>query len=174
MGNDHGSYSNQDRVMHLVSLLPGIHLRELQRLLGISFNSTRYNVGKLCVNGSIMGRKEKGYLRLYPPGTKESERVIYSLLRSGTLKAILAALLNKRDGLTHKQLGERTGFAKSTVSENLERLTRSGLVEVRLSDRLKEVYVLQNSSDLFRILMNVRSNPSPTSATDRFIDLWDF
>ena len=164
---------NRDRAVRLVSLAPGIHLRELQRLLGISFNSTRYNVEKLCSRGEIVGQKEKGYLRLYPHGTKDRERVIYSLLRSKTLRRVLLLLSSEPDGLTHKQLGERTGFAKSTVSESLQRLTESGVVSVRFSDDLKTVYVLQNGAELFHMLMTAGDTP-PMSTTERFIDMWDF
>ncbi|MGI0080704.1 MAG: winged helix-turn-helix transcriptional regulator [Nitrososphaerales archaeon] len=165
---------NRGRAVRLVSLLPGIHLRELQRLLGISFNATRYNVEKLCSSGEIVQEKDKGYLRFYPPETKESERVIYSLLRSKTLQSVLAALASEPEGLTHKQLSERTGFAKSTVSESLQRLTKSGIVAVRFSDYAKMVYVLQNSSELFRMMIRAGGSTSPSSATDRFVDLWDF
>jgi predicted transcriptional regulator len=166
--------SNRQRTMHLVSLLPGIHLRELQRLLGISFSSTRYNVERLCNSGEITSQRENGYIRLYPTGTKNDERIVFSLLRSKTTSTILAEVVKEHEGITHKQLCERTGFAKSTVTENLRRVVESGLVEIKFSADLKQIYVSQNHNELLRMLISSRRLSDRGSATERFIDLWDF
>jgi predicted transcriptional regulator len=158
--------------VHIVSLLPGIHLRELQRLLGISFSSTRYNVDKLCNSGEITSHRDNGHLRLYPKGTRDDERQIFSILRNRTAVAILNAVVD--ESLSHKQLCERTRIAKSTVSEYLSHLTEIGFIKVKLSSDLKTLYELQNDNKLLQALLSSNLIRPPGSATERFIDLWDF
>lgn len=164
--------SARDRAKRLISLLPGIHLRELHRLLGISFNATRYNVEKLGGRGEIVIQRQKGFTRLYPPGITESEKSAYPFLRRNSSRSILAALLSERSGLTHKELRERTKLSKSTISENLQRLLEGGIVRMTMSDGLKTLYLLPEGQNL-DFMIGVRGSLGD-SATKRFIDLWDF
>jgi predicted transcriptional regulator len=163
----------RDRARRLISLIPGIHLRELHRLLGISFNATRYNVEKLSGQGEIVVQREKGFTRLYPPGITESEKRAYPFLRRNSSKSILAALLRERAGLTHKELTEKTKLSKSTVSENLQRLLEEGIIRVSVSDGLKTLYDLPEDHNLSFMIVNSRVSTGD-SATKRYIDLWDF
>jgi predicted transcriptional regulator len=142
-------------------------------LLGISFNSTRYNVDKLLRNGEVVSHKEKRYVRLYPAGTKDDELRVYSFLRSKTLKSILRALINEHEGLTQRQLCESTGLAKSTISENLKQLMELGLIEFASSDDLKFVLVPSLRPRLQQ-LIDASQRTLIDHATGRFIDLWDF
>jgi predicted transcriptional regulator len=162
---------NRSRVLRLVLRLPGIHLRELQRLLGISFNSARYNVGKLCNSGQIQGFKENGHLRLYPPGTTARQRSVYAVLRNRVQNSILRILVEENAGATHKQLCQATALAKSTISENLQKLVELGVVKISFSDQ-RVAYCLENQGEIVRALSQ---SPAPVpSPTERFVDLWDF
>ena len=57
---------NRVRTRELVALLPGIHLRELQRILKTSFTTTRYHVDNLQRDGLILRSEEGKQSRLYP------------------------------------------------------------------------------------------------------------
>jgi len=118
------------RVKLFVSLSPGVHLRELQRLLGMSFNSTRYHVDKLAKAGEIVRVEEGGYSRLYPRGTTESERILFAVVRSETDRRILSRLVTN-SALSSKELCDQTGLAKSTVSEHIAELMRVGIIRTR-------------------------------------------
>jgi predicted transcriptional regulator len=166
------SNDNRSRVLRLVSMLPGVHLRELHRLLGISFNSARYNASKLCSTGEIQGFKESGYLRLYPAGTSARQRSIYAVLRNRVPNSILRILVEENGGATHKQLCQATGLAKSTVSENVQRLVELGIVKISLSDQ-RVSYSLEDHEEIRRALDECKEGPI-SSPTDRFVDLWDF
>jgi predicted transcriptional regulator len=160
------------RVKLFVSLSPGVHLRELQRLLGMSFNSTRYHVDKLTKAGEIVRVEEGGYSRLYPRGTTESERVLFAVVRSETDRRILSSLVTNL-ALSSKELGDRTGLAKSTVSEHISELVRVGIIRTRQIGETSISYELKQPE---RIQLLLRSlNPGlQKKVTDRFIDLWDF
>ena len=160
------------RVKLLVSLSPGVHLRELQRLLDVSFNSTRYHVDKLAKSGEIVRVEEGGYSRLYPKGTSEAERTLFAVVRAETDHRILSSLATDLF-LSNKQLCDHTGLAKSTISEHVAELVRMGIVKTRQSGETSVAYELEQPERIRWLLM--RLNPSlRKKATDRFIDLWDF
>jgi len=160
------------RVKQLVSLAPGVHLRELQRLLGMSFNSTRYHVDKLTTAGEIIRVEEGGYSRLYPAGISEAERAIFTLVRGETDRKILASLVADPI-LSNKQLCEQTNLAKSTVSEHLTGLVRAGIVKTRQVTENFVAYELEQP-DQIRFLLRSQNPSILKKASDRFIDLWDF
>lgn len=121
------------KIKFLVSLQPGLHLRELQRLLGLSFSATRHHVEKLVKKGEIDRLEDGGYSRLYPAGTSSDDQVLFCLLRAETDRKLLAFLLAE-DSLSCKGLCDLSGLAKSTVSEHLAHLSKLGIVRIKLTD----------------------------------------
>jgi predicted transcriptional regulator len=156
----------------LVLRSPGVHLRELQRLLGMSFNSTRYHVDKLTKAGEIVRIEEGGFSRLYPRDTSEEERTLFAVVRSETDRSILSNLV-ARAVLSNKQLCDETSLAKSTVSEHLAELVRMGIVKPRQLSGSSVVYELEQPEQI-KLLLNSLNPSLREKATDRFIDLWNF
>jgi predicted transcriptional regulator len=164
--------NNRIRVKQLVSLSPGVHLRELQRLLGMSFNSTRYHVDRLTKAGEIIRVEEGGYSRLYPAGTNKAERTLFAIVRAESDRKILSSLANNVT-LSNKQLIDLTRLAKSTVSEHLADLVRKGIVKTRQIGESGVVYELEQPEEIRLLLLS--HNPSLLKkASDRFTELWDF
>jgi predicted transcriptional regulator len=163
---------SRTKVRHLVSVVPGVHLRELQRLLGMSFNSTRYHVDKLTKTGEIVRVEDGGYSRLYPAGVSEVERVLFPLARGGTDRKILESFVAV-PWVSNKQLCALTGLAKSTVSEHLADLTRLGVVKTRGTSESGVSYELEHPEQI-QVLLRKQSPRLLKKASDRFIDLWDF
>jgi predicted transcriptional regulator len=166
-------HSNRTRVRVLVSLLPGLHLRQLQRILGLSFNSTRYHVEALTKTGEIVRTEEGGYSRLYPIGTSEYDRTVYSLIRGTSNRKILSCL-QRGGSFSHKQLSDATNLAKSTISEHLARLIEVGVVRTNQGvDHSTTTYEL---TDLVRIreMLYASEGTIMKRAAKEFVDLWDF
>ena len=109
------------KIRLVVSLKPGLHLRELQRQIGLSFSSTRYHVDKLAKEGEIDRVEDNGYSRIYPAGIDQSDKILLSLVRRETDYKILSSFL-KENSLSQQRLTELTKLAKSTVSEHLATL----------------------------------------------------
>ncbi|MGI0090411.1 MAG: winged helix-turn-helix transcriptional regulator [Nitrososphaerales archaeon] len=167
---------NKARILKLVSLFPGIHLRQVQRSLRISFNSVRYNVEQLMRRGDILCDKRNGYSRLYPVGTNEKDMIAYSLIRNKTTKKILLELCSACLA-TNKELSEKTGFARSTTSEHIHKLVEAGLVRLTLSDEGNFKAELEDPSCI-QPLLERNSQESLSSLgsdlVESFEDLWDF
>lgn len=164
--------SSKIRIRLLVSLLPGLHLRELQRIIGMSFNSTRYHVDKLTASGEILRIEEGGLSRLYPVGTSDADKALFSAIRRPTDREILATMIKTRR-VSHRELSTLTGFAKSTLSEHLGRLVEIGAIVRRTSSESMAEYELADPARI-EALINVQNLTLVRKATDRFIDLWDF
>ena len=155
----------------LVSLLPGVHLRELQRLLGTSYNTTRHHAEMLTRDGEIVCEKEIHYTRLYPTKVDDREKVAFSVTRNKTTRIILE-LLAANQRLTAKEIAQNASLAKSTICEHLHTLLRVHLVtSTSVGGRI--VYELEDA-DLVRRLITLNRARLTEVATDRFLELWSF
>jgi predicted transcriptional regulator len=159
-------------IKQLVFGSPGVHLMELQRLLGMSFNTTRYHVDKLTKAGEIVRVEERGFSRLYPRGMAEEERTLFAVVRSETDRKILSNLAADLI-LSNKQLSDQTNLAKSTISEHLAELIRIGIVRARQIASSGVIYELAQPERI-RVLLKSLNPSLREKAADRFIDLWDF
>jgi len=166
----HGS--NRIRIKRSVLMSPGIHLRGLQRELGISFNSVRYHVDRLARAGEIVRTDHGGYSRLYPPGTRESEQHVFATLQSETDRIILTILLAHED-LSNSGLSELTKLAKSTISEHVATLVRLGIIRTGLGSKNGQAYKLVHPERV-RTLLRELDSSLLRKAADRFTELWDF
>lgn len=158
------------RILRVVSIKPGLHLRELQRSVGMSFSNTRYHVDRLTKNGQIERVEDGGFSRLYLPRTPSKDRLILSIVQRPADKKILTCLLDGHR-LSQKQMSTLTRLAKSTVSERLTFLLEKGLI--RTEDTVSPVtYSVADPAKLNALLQGDQGVLA--KATDRFIDLWDF
>jgi predicted transcriptional regulator len=158
------------RIKLLVSLQPGLHLRELQRQIGLSFSSTRYHVDKLAKKGEIDRIDDNGYSRIYPAGIDQRDKILLSLVRRETDRRILSSFL-RENSLSQQRLTHLTKLAKSTVSEHLATLLKLGVVRTKAGGE-RRVLELTDPAKIDTML-----NRYPhllSKATRRFIDLWDF
>lgn len=158
------------RIKLLVLLQPGLHLRELQRQIGLSFSSTRYHVDKLAKEGEIDRVEDQGYSRLFPAGTESDDRLLLSFVRRKTDHKIISCLL-RENGVSQQSLTNLTGLSKSTVSEHLATLLSLGVVRTRGSEEVR-IFELTDPASVNRIMNG--HPPLLKKATGRFIDLWDF
>jgi len=158
------------RIKLLVSFQPGLHLRELQRQVGLSFSSTRYHVDKLTKEGELDRVEDKGYSRIYLPGTDSKDRVLQSLVRRKTDNKILSCFLAENSP-TQQRLIEVTDLSKSTISEHLATLLELGVVRTRAHGEQRTFELIEPA----KVNGLMRRHPVVLQkATNRFIDLWDF
>ena len=164
--------SNRLRVKELVALLPGIHLRELQRLLRASFNTTRYHVYNLERNGEVQCWREGGYSRLFPPGFDDRTRDFYSALHSKTTRRVLRALVLRGES-ANGEISTITGLPKSTVSEQLELLCATSVVTKSTRMGGVSLYDVKDREQVGGALALFEKNLLAV-VSDSFADLWDF
>ena len=163
---------NRARILDIVAEFPGIHLREIERKLGVSFNSARYHANELLKSGELVCEKQNNHSRLYPAGTTHEYRVLYSLVRDDADRKILIELC--RESLSNKEISERTGLAKSTVSEHVQKLLALDLVKFTFSKGGSFSVELQKRDKIESILLLKKRDRTSDVLVRNFTELWDF
>src|SRR5271169_4519639 len=98
--------ANRARAKQIISLSPGIHLRKLQKILGTSFSTTRYHVESLQRESEIVSLMDGRYCRLFPSGTEENLKSVYSVLQRKAARRVLSTLAASERGLSNAQLSD--------------------------------------------------------------------
>lgn len=163
---------NRARAKHAITLSPGIHLRMLQRILGVSFSTARYHVRNLERDGEISRSQVGRYHRLYPCGTTDEMKRTYAVLQEGSARRVLKALADSAGGLTNGEIAKNTELSAATVGECLNLLVGVELAERRFASDGRQVYGALGVERLLPLLSTFERNLLDL-ASDRFIDLWD-
>jgi predicted transcriptional regulator len=164
--------ANRALTKQVVSLLPGIHLRRLQKLLGTSFSTTRHHVASLERDGQIVRSKDGRYDRLYPVGTPQDLKSIYACLHSDTARTVLHLLIEHPDEFTKTDLSEEVELAASTTGECITILDRANLIRRSFTSDGRIVYGVKEADKVLPLLALFRKNLLGF-ATDNFVDLWE-
>ena len=166
--------ANRLRVKELVSSSPGIHLRRLQKLLGVSWSTTRYHVYNLMKDGEIVSSPSRGHNRLYPAGTTHEMKTVYACLQNKSVRKVLRGLANgATSGLTQAKLSEMVRLSRSTISSCVATLDGVGFVRRRSTTDGQVTLEVQDRKQVLELLAVFDRNDLLSVATDRFSDLWD-
>jgi len=164
---------NSAKVLHLISVMPGIHLHEIQRILGVSLSSVRYSVERLARSGRILRDRTTGYSRFYPVTISEKERVVYSLIRNRTTRKILYEL-TQGSGSTNKELAEKIGLAKSTVSMHVHKLLQTNVAHLVLSEKGDFRIRIEDAEYVRKLLLKSEEFSKLSTMIANYTDLWNF
>ena len=171
--------ANRFRVSELISLLPGIHLRRLSKILGVQLSTIRYHVGRLEREGKVLCSRDGEYLRAYPVSVgEERESRTFALLQHRNAREVLKVLLESSvagRGVTNNELAALAGLSGSTASKYIGEFRGLGLV--RKVPAMEGHGVLEvNMEDRGRLSAMLSSYEKNylSIITDRYVDLWDF
>lgn len=158
-------------VYDAVRRYPGIHLRALERTLGVSAQLVNYHLRKLVEEGFVEVHEQGGYSRYYPTSKGKAAKVtakdqpLVGLLREEVPLHIVLVLLD-HGPQSHAQLLARIGGAKSTLSYHLAKLAQLDIVEREPgTPRLR----LAERDRVYRLLLTYAPTPD---LRDAFADLW--
>lgn len=126
------------RILEAISAKPGIHLRDLERTVGISFSGISHHVRALEKQGAVIGVSDRYYRRYFlsnltlPEESRQFNEADRRLLAACRRPASLAIVLNLAvDGpMGREEVGERLKRSKGTVSHHLSRLVDEGIVKI--------------------------------------------
>ncbi len=160
------------RVLEAIVRYPGIHVRGLERQMQESAPLIQYHLKRLHADGYVENREQGGYVRYYPTPKAKTARIapadqpLLGILRE-EVPLHIALLLLDHGPLTHGDIVQRVGVAKSTLSYHLAKMAEAGLIDrvpgattIRLTDR-DRIYALL-----------LAHKPTP-DLLDAFAELWD-
>lgn len=160
-----------DDVLACIRRYPGIHLRGLERELGLASPLVHYHAKQLEREGRIVSAAVGGYTRYWPSdlaeGMPAEERGTLALLREEVALHVVLLLL-ERGPLPQADLVQALGLAKSTVSYHVEKMVQRGLLE-RRGVEAGTVVALRDAKRVRRLL---RAHEPTADLLRRFRDLW--
>ena len=130
-------HATRRRVYELVRAQPGVHLREIARLLGLSITLVDYHLRFLAKHELVGFTADGEYKRCYPryapgdaeakPALDEADKRVLALLRQRVPRALLLRLLEVEEA-PHGALLPFSGVSPSTLSHHLKKMVASGVV----------------------------------------------
>jgi predicted transcriptional regulator len=165
-------------IYNLVLSQPGLHLREIQRRLGMHVNLVEYHLHHLIGSELVVSLHQGGYNRFFAtqsPGdsgqvdrlTSHEKRVI-GLMRQPMPLKIMVYLIAA--GMAqHKAICDHLGCAPSTLTYHMKKLVKNEVVIQRSAGEGKG-YHLADRRAVARLLMLYR--PAPFDQVDAFSELW--
>lgn len=178
------------RILEAISSKPGIHVRELERVVGISGSGISHHLHALEKHGQVVGISDGHYRRYFqahlvlPQAARQLNDLDRRLLGECRRPASLAIVLNLAvDGpMSHSRIQEALGRSKGTVTYHLNRLVESAVLTRReastddlyeLVEPIRVVALLTTFSSSFvdhvdgfaRLWLNLREPPPSTSDT---------
>lgn len=161
---------NRRAIYQVVARFPGIHLREVQKRLGLSMGVLEYHLNYMVKRG-ILSAQTHGYRKTYfvREDVQHPDKPTLALLRQEVpRRMIIYILLGEKRGF--KEFVEEFGLSKSTVSFHLKKLTESGLVRTEKSGR-EQVYWIADPERTANLIITYRES-FLDAVVDRFVDAW--
>ena len=137
-----------DRKLQLTEIIeknPGLNFRDLMRTTGMKNGVLSHHLSNLEKLGSVFVVREPRQSRFYPPSFSEQESKIIKALRRETPKLIIQSLILNQS-LEFREIVTHTKKSASTVSLYLSQLVDDGIVQTKLSDRVKQYYLDDKST----------------------------
>jgi DNA-binding IclR family transcriptional regulator len=121
--------SQPERLLGLLALRPGLHLRELPRHLGVSLNTVRYHLDTLMREGLVAEHRTGRFVRYFrSDAPAQTDRALIAALRVGGQRRLLQALVRKGP-CGFNSLQRETALPPATLSLYLTMLHRERLVD---------------------------------------------
>jgi predicted transcriptional regulator len=159
------------RLLEIVKLLPGVHLREAQRRTGLGLGDTVYQLEKLESLGLIDSEKNGRYRRYYMADVNTADRKTLAVLMNPSRRLIILSLLAEH-ALSVPDLASRLRLAKSTTIWHLKILESEGLIESHVCTADSVVWQLTDTGKVRRNLSKINQN-ALDRLSESFLQSWD-
>lgn len=131
-GDKRNNTRNYILIKEVISENPGVHLRSIQRITGLSMGVIQYYLHSLEkipeVESLKLGRNKHFFVLSYK--FTDEEKVFRSLMQNENIKNILLIVSSFEDhGCTQKQISELLGISKALTSYYIKNLQKYGVIE---------------------------------------------
>lgn len=162
--------SNRRLLYQLILKSPGVHLRELQRVSGLSTGVLTYHL-RYLEKKELICSQSNGYWKRYFVRAEVPyfDRRLLPLIKLTTVRHIVIFLLSHQSA-TFQQILSNFKFTKGALSFHLKKLVRSGIVRCIQTGR-KKYYMITDKDMVVNLLLTYRATLSDT-LVDKFVDMW--
>lgn len=157
------------RIHALIEASPGIHLRELQRILDIPLTTLEYHLSYMTRKKILFAETEDHYKRYYSKPLDPEDKKVLSALRQKRMREIVLVVLENGKA-KYQLLAERLKLSHSTLSSYLKYLVnRNILTKEKIG--YENLYTVLEEDRVARVLIAYK--PSfLDKLVDRALDTW--
>jgi predicted transcriptional regulator len=157
------------RIFAAVRDAPGVHFRELQRLLGMSVGQLEYHLHTMECDGQLKAVEERYYKRYYTPEVDSRDKDLLAVLRQENPRRILMhVMLNP--GVGHGELASAVSMSPSSLSFYIGDMVTKGVL-AREKDGRASRYTVLETGRVSRALVAYQAG-FLDKLVDRFISVW--
>ena len=157
------------RIYAAVRETPGIHFRELQRLLEMPVGQLEYHIHAMETEGLLKAAEERYYKRYYAGEVDARDKDVFAVLRQeNPRKIVMHVMLNP--GIGHGELAGAVSLAPSTLSFYLGDMVSKGVLAKSKEGRTTQ-YAVTEPERVSRVLVTYRRG-FLDKLVDRFITVW--
>lgn len=157
-------------IYDLVRRAPGVHLRGIERELGLPFGQVLYHLDALERSDLVDVRRDGGFKRYFAKrGIDRSEKAVLATLRH-ELPRKIAILLLVSPGISHRAIHAHFGVSASTLSFHLAKMVENGIVEREEVGNENRYRILDEEAAARALVLHRESFMD--DAVDRFAEYW--
>jgi predicted transcriptional regulator len=160
---------NRRKIYDVIVENPGIHLRELQRVLDTPLTTLEYHLSYLVRRKIIHSENDQHFKRYYAkPLEKEDKKVIVAL-RQKRLREIVLLVLSK-EKVKYQFFCEYLNLPNSTLSFYLKYLVDNGIL-AKEKVGYETLYTVKDEDRVAKVLIAYRSS-FLDKLVDKSLDTW--
>lgn len=157
------------RIYTVIDGNPGIHLRELQRILDMPLATLEYHLSYMTRRKIVFSEKEGYHKRYYTKPLDPAEKRLVSALRQKRMREIVLLVLTSGKA-KFQFLSDRLGLPHSTLSLYLKYLVENNIL-ARERVGYENVYTIQNEDGVAKVLVAYKSSFLDT-LVDKALATW--
>jgi len=151
------------KIFARIEASPGVHLRELQRVLNIPLTTLEYHLSYMIRKKVVFAETEDHHKRYYTkPLDPEDKKVLAALRQKRMREIVLTVLANKK--AKHQLLADRLKLSHSTLSSYLKYLVNKNIL-VREKIGYQNLYIVRDENRVAKVLIAYK-----TSFLDKLVD----
>jgi predicted transcriptional regulator len=157
------------KIYALIEASPGIHLRELQRILNIPLTTLEYHLSYMARKKILFAEAQDHHKRYYTKPLDPLDKKLLGALRQKRMREIVLIILANGKA-KYQLLAEQLGLSHSTLSSYLKYLVCNNIL-VRDKVGYENLYTVQDEDRVARVLIAYK--PSfLDKLVDSALDVW--
>ena len=158
----------RNKIYNAIHLSPGMHERQLSRILNIPLSTLKYHLNYLEKKQLILIKYDGHYARYYVIGKhSQLDKIVLGILRQSASRKIILFLLSNPDS-HHKDICNHLKLARSTTTFHLNNLLKLGIITKKQSGR-NTIFNIRDKDHIIRLLISYRDSFFDKTI-DKFID----
>lgn len=147
---------NRRSIYTVIDANPGVHLRELQRILNIPLTTLEYHLSYMVRKQIVFAENEANLRKYYVKSLDEADKKVLSALRQKRLREIVI-IISANKKVKFQYLGEYFKLPRSTLSFYLKTLVDQGIVS-REKIGYETLYTVNDENRVCRVATAYKSN----------------